>query len=78
VYQPDYLGVSGTAGRMSESVGFSPRRSTECKIVQGAGGHGAVLCARLMHPSSGPCIFSCGYRGRVAVTIQAADPNSTP
>jgi aquaporin Z len=27
-----------------------------------ARGYGAVLCAKLMHPSSGPCIFRCRYR----------------
>jgi aquaporin Z len=26
-----------------------------------ARGYGAVLCARLMHPESGPCIFQCAY-----------------
>jgi aquaporin Z len=26
-----------------------------------AKGYGAVLCAKLMHPSSGPCIFRCAY-----------------
>jgi hypothetical protein len=27
-----------------------------------AWGYGAVLYARLMHPSSGPCIVRCRYR----------------
>jgi len=28
-------------------------------------GPGAVLCAKLAHPSSGPCIFRCAYAGQV-------------
>jgi aquaporin Z len=31
-----------------------------------AKGYGAVFCARLMHPSSGPCIFRCAYPARAA------------
>ena len=27
-------------------------------------GFGAVLCAKLAHPRSGPCIFQCAYAPR--------------